>query len=179
MDAFEIIQFIESGAQQFFNGLLQEVRANLGTTYYRRLSNEELARRMTVVYKGLESWLVRRDAPTVHNAGEELGKRRFSESIPLGQVVLSLLLEEKYLRKYFADQGVPLEGEWSAAISDYFRRFIYGTAQGYETALAYSNRHAQGNVPVEHHPHEEAHPQPEQQGEPEISRGGDIGEVSG
>ena len=93
MDAVEIIQIIESGAQQFFNGLLQEVRANLGTTHYRRLSNEELARRMTVVYKGLENWLVKRDEAAVRNSGEDLGKRRFGESIPIGQVVLSLLLE--------------------------------------------------------------------------------------
>jgi len=177
MDAVEIIQIIESGAQQYFNGLLQEVRMNLGTTYYRRLSNEELARRMTVVYKGLENWLVGPNDAAVDNAGEDLGKRRFTESIPLGQVVLSLLLEEKYLRKYIADQGVTLEDEWSKVISGYFRRLIYAVAQGYEAALAHSNRHALGNVPVEHHPHQEAQPQP--QGELEISRGGDIGEVSG
>ena len=133
--------------------------------------------RMTVVYKGLENWLVGRNETTVQSAGENLGKLRFSESIPIGQVVLSLLLEEKYLRKYIADQGVSLDDEWSNVISDYFRRLIYSAAQGYEAVLAYSNRHAQGNVPVEHHPHQEAQPQP--QGEMEISRGGDIGEVSG
>ena len=177
MDAVEIIQIIESGAQRFFDGLLQEVRSHLGTTYYRRLSNEELARRMTVVYKGLENWLVGPNESAVQNAGHDLGKRRFSESIPLGQVVLSLILEEKYLRKYIADQGVSLEDEWSQVISDYFRRLIYSTAQGYETALAYSNRFSQGDVPVEHPPLKEAQPQPE--GGPEISRGGDIGEVSG
>ena len=177
MDAVEIIQIIERGAQQYFNGLLQEVRSNLGTTYYRRLSNEELTHRMTVVYKGLENWLVGRNEVAVQSAGEDLGRLRFSESIPIGQVVLSLLLEEKYLRKYIADQGVSLEGEWSNVISDYFRRLIYSAAQGYETALAYSNRLAQGNVPVEHPPQPEAQPQP--QGDMEISRGGDVGEVSG
>jgi hypothetical protein len=176
MDAVEIIQVIESGAQQFFNGLLQEVRSNLGTTYYRRLSNEELARRMTVVYKGLENWLVGPNEAAVRRAGEDLGERRFSESIPLGQVVLSLVLEEKYLRKYFADQGVPIDEEWSKVISDYFRRLIYSTAQGYETALAYSNRLAQG-TPAEQPPQPPAPPQPSN--DLEISRGGDIGEVSG
>jgi hypothetical protein len=179
MDAVEIIQIIESGAQQFFNGLLQEVRSNLGTTYYRRLSNEELTHRMTVVYKGLEYWLIGRDEDALQRSGEDLGKLRFSERIPIGQVVLSLLLEENYLRKYIADQGVSLEGEWSSVISDYFRRLIYSAAQGYETVLAHSNRLAQGSVPEEHHPHHEAQPQPQGQGDPQISRGGDIGEVSG
>lgn len=179
MDAAEIIQIIERGAQAYFNGLLQEVRANLGTTYYRRLSNEELTHRMTVVYKGLENWLVKPDEVALQNAGVELGKLRFSESIPIGQVVLSLLLEEKYLRKYFADHGAALEGEWSMAVSDYFRRLIYAAAQGYETELAHSNRMALGNVPEEHHPHHVAQPQPEAPGDMEISRAGQIGEVSG
>jgi hypothetical protein len=61
-------------------------------------------------------------------------------------------------------------------IAEYFRRFIYSTAQGYEAALAHSNRFAQGDVPVEHPPQPEAHPQPQND---QISRGGDIGEVSG
>lgn len=182
MDAAEIIQIIERGAQAYFNGLLQEVRANLGTTYYRRLSNEELTHRMTLVYKGLENWLVKPDEAAVQRAGEGLGKLRFNESIPIGQVVLSLLLEEKYLRKYFTDQGAALEGNWSTSVSDYFRRLIYAVAQGYEAELAHSNRMALGNVPVEHHPHHEPHPvlEPEESpGDVQISRAGDIGEVSG
>ena len=177
MDAAEIIQLIERGAERFFRGLVQEVRSNLGTTYYRRLSNAEVARRMTVVYEGLESWLKVRDAAAVRKAGEELGKLRFSESIPLGQVVLSLVLEEKYFCKYFADQNKPLDGEWPDVISEYFQRLIYSAAQGYETALAYSNRLASGNVPAEHHPHAEP-PQPSQD-DLEVSRAGEIGEVSG
>ncbi len=177
MDAAEIIQVIEQGAERFFNGLLQEVRSNLGTTYYRRLSNEEVARRMTVVYEGLESWLTAHNEAAVHNAGEDLGKRRFNESIPLGQVVLSLVLEEKYVRKYLADQNVLLDDEWSNVISEYFQRLIYSSAQGYETALAHSNRLALGNVPVEHPPHAEL-PQPPQD-DLAVSRAGQIGEVSG
>jgi hypothetical protein len=176
MDAAEIIRVIETGAQQYFGGLLHEVRSNLGTTHYRRLSNEELTRRMTVVYKGLEEWLTTRDAAAVRNAGEDLGKRRFSESVPLGQVVLSLILEEKYLCRYFADQGVPLDGEWPEVVSDYFRQLVYSTARGYERALAHSNRLAVGGEPLD-----EAQPgtQPPKEGEFGVSRGGEIGEVSG
>jgi len=178
MDAAEVIRVIETGAQQYFGGLLNEVRSNLGTTYYRRLSNEELTRRMTVVYKGLEDWLTSRDEAAVRAAGEDLGKRRFGEAVPLGQVVLSLILEEKYLRKYFADQGVLLEGEWSGVISDYFRTLIYHTAKGYEDALAYSNRLAQGGAaPTDES--QQPGTQPPKEGEFEVSRGGEIGEVSG
>ncbi len=180
MDAAEVIRIIESGAQSYFSGLVQEVRLNLGTTHYRRLSNEELVRRMAVVYRNLGFWLSARDESAVQSAGEDLGKRRFAEGIPLGQVVLSLILEEKYLRKYFSDQGVSLEGEWSRVVSDYFQRMTYHTARGYEVALAYSNRLAQGAAPVEQPPQPEAGSQPEgPEGDVQISRGGAVGEVAG
>jgi hypothetical protein len=177
MDAADVIRIIETGAQQYFGGLLHEVRTNLGTTYYRRLSNEELTRRMTVVYKGLENWLTGRDESAVRSAGEDLGKRRFNESVPLGQVVLSLLLEEKYLGRYFSEKGVSL-GEWSDVISDYFQKLIYHTGRGYEAALAYSNRLAQGGTPPADES-QQAGTQPPKEGEVEVSRGGEIGEVSG
>ena len=177
MDAAEIIQVIGRGAERFFNGLLQEMRSSLGTSYFRRLSNEEVAHRMTVVYKGLESWLTAHNEAAVHNAGKDIGKRRFNDSIPLGQVVLSLVIEERYVRKYFADQNVPLDDEWSNVISEYFQKLIYSSAQGYEAALAHSNRLALGNVPVKHPQHAEQ-PQPSQD-DLAVSRGGQIGEVSG
>jgi len=177
MDAAEIIQLMETGARQYFNGLIQEVRSNLGTTHYRKLSNDELARRMTAIYRNLAHWLNTRDPSAVRAAGEGLGKNRFEEGIPLGQVVLSLILEEKYLRKYFADQGVPLEGEWSQIVSEYFQKMIYYTGQGYEVALAQSNRFAQG-VPAASEPPERQEP-PQTENNQQISRGGEIGEVAG
>ena len=177
MDAAQIIEIMETGTRQYFNGLIQEVRSNLGTTHYRRLSNEELARRMAAVYRNLANWLTTREAAAVRSAGEDLGKRRFEEGIPLGQVVLSLILEEKYLRKYFADQGVPLEEEWSQMVSEYFQKMTYHTGQGYEVALAQSNRFAQG-APAAGEPQERKEP-PQPDGDLEISRGGEIGEVAG
>ncbi|MBF8305307.1 MAG: hypothetical protein HW398_495 [Acidobacteria bacterium] len=177
MDPAQIIQIMETGARQYFNGLIQEVRSNLGTTHYRRLSNEELARRMTAIYRNLANWLNTRDQSAVRAAGEGLGKSRFEEGIPLGQVVLSLILEEKYLRKYFADQGESLEEEWSQTVSEYFQKMTYYTAQGYEVALAQSNRFAQG-APATGESQERTAP-PQSDGDPQISRGGEIGEVAG
>ena len=177
MDAAQIIEIMETGARQYFNGLIQEVRSNLGTTHYRKLSNNELARRMTAIYRNLANWLTTRDQAVVRSAGENLGKSRFEESIPLGQVVLSLILEEKYLRKYFADQGLPLEAEWGPVVSEYFQKMTYYTAQGYEVALAQSNRFAQG-APAAGEPPERKEPL-KSDGDPQISRGGEIGEVAG
>ena len=184
MTAAEVIQIIESGTQQYFHGLIQEMRSNLGTSHYRRLSNDELARRMTVIYRNLEHWLTARDEAAVRSAGEDLGKRRFEEGIPLGQVVLALILEEKYLRKYCGDQGVPLDEEWSQVVSDYFQKMTYHTGRGYEAALEQSNRLAYRAAPADAGATPAGKPLarkqvPQPENDSEISRGGEIGEVAG
>ena len=184
MTAAEMIQIIEKGSAQYFTGLIQEVRSNLGTNHYRRLSEEELSRRITAVYLNLEHWIATRDEAAVRVAGETLGKRRFEEGIPLGQVVLALVLEENYLRKYLSNQGVSPEGEWGQTITDFFQKMIYHTGHSYEVALAHSNRLAQRatvaapspSAPAKPVPRTEA---PEEEGDVQISRGGQIGESAG
>ena len=185
MNATEIIRIIEKGSEQYFSGLVEEVRSNLGTSHYRRLSNDELARRITAVYLNLEHWIATRDEAVVQSTGVDLGKRRFEEGIPLGQVVLALVLEENYLRKYLSNQGVPPEGEWGQTITEFFQKTMYSTAHGYEVALAHSNRLAQrAAVPAK--PPAAAPPKPvsrtedaKAEGDVQISRGGQIGEFAG
>ena len=185
MTAAEMIQIIEKGSAQYFSGLIQEVRSNLGTNHYRRLSEDELARRITAVYLNLEHWIATRDDVAVRSTGEDLGKRRFDEGMPLGQVVLALVLEENYLRKYLSNQGVSPEGEWGQTITEFFQKMMYTTAHGYEVALARSNRLAQrATVAPTPPPVAPAKPlsrtdAPEAEGDVQISRGGQIGEVAG
>ena len=185
MTAAEMIQIIEKGSAQYFTGLIQEVRSNLGTNHYRRLSEEELSRRITAVYLNLEHWIATRDEAAVRVAGETLGKLRFDEGIPLGQVMLALVLEENYLRKYLSNQGVLPEGEWGQTITEFFQKMMYTTAHGYEVALAHSNRLAQ-RAPVAPTPPQVAAAKPvsrteapKEEGDVQISRGGQIGEFAG
>ncbi|OFW34808.1 MAG: hypothetical protein A3J28_13245 [Acidobacteria bacterium RIFCSPLOWO2_12_FULL_60_22] len=183
MKAADIIQIIEKELPQYFSGLIQEVRTNLGTSHYRRLSDEELSRRIVAVYHHLEEWIAGREDSAIRIAGEDLGKRRFDEGVPLGQVVLALVLEEKYLSQFLSNAGVSLEGEWAQVIVEYFQKMIYHTARGYETALAQSNRLAQrATVPLKA-PEPAKLPSRTKADKPEsdmeISRGGEIGEVGG
>jgi len=185
MNAAEVIQIIEKGSAQYFSGLIQEVRSNLGTSHYRRLSDDELSRRITAVYLNLEHWIATRDDAAVRSTGGDLGKRRFDEGIPLGQVMLALVLEENYLRKYLSNQGVSPEGEWGHTITEFFQQMMYATAHGYEVALAHSNRLAQrAAVPAK--PPATVPPKPasrtedsQAEGDVQISRGGQIGEFAG
>ena len=93
-------QTLHSEMRPLVESMFGELRANPGTSHYHRLSNDELLRRGQDVYQHLVDWLAGRDLALIQKAGTSLGQLRFAEGIPLGQVVLAILLEEKHLWKY-------------------------------------------------------------------------------
>jgi hypothetical protein len=182
MDSMELVRLVRQDAHPLVEGLYGELRTNLGTSHYHRLSNEELFRRGHAVYEHLAGWLAERKASDIHAYGEELGRKRFSEGIPLGQVVLALILEEKHLWDYLNQTGhEPAPDALRLQVSEYFARAIYSTALGYEASLAQSNRRAGQSVVLPTLPGDKPHkPAPsEAEGEMTISRGGEVGEHGG
>jgi hypothetical protein len=181
MNSADLIGVIQADARPLVESLYGELRTNLGTSHYHRLSNEELFRRGQAVYQHLGEWLAARDAAAIHRTGEDLGKRRFSEGIPLGQVVLALILEEKHLWEYTSRLGSQSDEKLRLDVAEFFARTIYSTALGYEESLAASNRRA-GRAMIPPKPSEEAASQQDSTQERRdmpISRGGQVGELGG
>ncbi|HEY7679357.1 MAG TPA: hypothetical protein VIC04_02485 [Terriglobia bacterium] len=180
MNRADLIRVIQQEARPLVEGLYGELRTNLGTSHYHRLSNEELFRRGQAVYQHLAEWLASRDETAIRRAGEELGRRRFAEGIPLGQVVLALILEEKHLWVYGGAGPAP-EESLKLEVAEFFGRTIYSTAHGFEEALAdsirRSGRTAVPAVPVERISQKPAPAQ--EKSDMQISRGGDVGELGG
>src|ERR1043166_5303801 len=143
MTSTSLIDAIQHDARPLVESLYGELRTNLGTSHYHRLSNEELFRRGQAVYQHLCDWLSKRDDGAIQSAGEELGRKRFSEGIPLGQVVLALVLEEKHLWSFLdSEEGPHGDEKLRLEVAEFFARTIYSTALGYEDALAQNNRKA-------------------------------------
>lgn len=181
MDSANLIRLIQQEARPLVEGLYSELRTNLGTSHYHRLSNEELFRRGQAVYQHLAEWLQTGDNSAIRRYGEDLGKRRFAEGIPLGQVVLALILEEKHLWRFGGGVASPPEEGLREKVAEFFGRTIYSTARGYEEALAESDqrsrRAATPPAPAEREA-AKAKPTEEEPGET-ISRGGQVGEFGG
>lgn len=181
MNSADLVRVIQEEGRNLVESLFGEFRSNLGTSHYHRLSNEELFRRGYAVYQNLASWLKTQDAAAAHLAGEQLGKQRFAEGIPLGQVVLALILEEKHLWKYTINRGLEADEKLRMEVAEFFARAIYSTALGYEAALSESNRGGQrtavsspaagagGSAPPSTAEQEEISP----------SRSGQVGEFGG
>jgi hypothetical protein len=158
-------------------GLFGELRTNLGTSHYHRLSNEELFRRGRAVLARLVEWLTARDAGAVHRFSQELGRQRCEEGIPLGQVVLSFILGEKQIWRFAGQQGLQAEEPLRLEVAEFFARMTYSTALGYEEALSESQRKSRG--PAATSPKAAATTVEEIQEDLPISRSGDIGEHGG
>jgi len=185
MDTIALVRLIEGNTQQLISGLYAELKTNLGTSHYRRLSDEEIRRRGTAVFQGLTEWLPSRNDLLLEGYGEEFGKRRFTEGVPLGQVVLALILIEKHLWAFLDASAQQVETGVRSAVTEYFQKATYYTAKGYEAALAVSNRlakRAAGTEPVSEPPTPKQPPKKEPakaEHELEISRGGEVGEFGG
>lgn len=158
--------------------MFTELRANPGTSHYHRLSDDELLRRGQDVYQHLIDWLAGRDAALVRQAGTALGEKRFAEGIPLGQVVLAVLLEEKHLWKHPLAAQYSNDDDLHQAICEFFQQFIYWTARGFAAQLD-SGKTPPGRVippPPAQMPRKPAAQQPA--GEL-VTRAGQIGEHGG
>lgn len=183
MNSAAVVRLIQEMPRPLIDDLNAELKTNLGTSHYHRLSEEELQKRHTLIFQSLADWLTSGDKTAIRKNGEDLGNRRFQEATPLGQVVLVLILIEKQLCAFLERSG-QVAPETREAITEFFQKFAYYTAKGYESALAVSNRLARYSAAgqpsataVAGPPRKEA----AKSGEPdmEISRGGQVGEQGG
>ena len=97
MNSTDLVRVIEREGRQLVEGLHGELKANLGTSYYRALGEDEFFERVYSMFQRLAQWLVSKDDAHIQRVAEERGKMRFAEGIPLGQVVLALMLTERHL----------------------------------------------------------------------------------
>ncbi len=185
MNAAALVRKIEDDTHLLIGGLTVELMTNLGTSHYRRLHEQEVFQRVNIVFQHLCEWLISRDEAALKRDAEALGKIRFAEGVPLGQVVLALILNEKHLWNLPAIAGEQVDRDVRGAVTEFFQRHTYYTAKGYEVSLAESNKLAR-NVAVMQPAAELGAMRPPAKKEPgqadpdmEISRGGQVGEFGG
>ena len=180
MDSAAVIQKIEQGSGELFHQLSADLQSNLGTSHYRRLSEEELLLRHSAIIQGLCQWLSSHDDLALQKSAADLGQRRFREGIPLGQVVLALILVERHVVQFLNTSLQEAANSSGRAVTEFFQKYAYFTAKGYEVALAVSNRMAgePADALAEGAP-KKAAARTTREGDMEISRGGQVGEYGG
>ena len=125
----------------------------------------------------LAEWLATRDNGALHRFSLGVGRDRFEDGIPLGQVVLSFILGERQIWSYVGQLGMKVDEQLRLDVAEFFARTIYSISLGYADALEESQRKSRGEVLPPRK--SAAAPYREQQEELPVSRSGEIGELGG
>ncbi|MGC9324858.1 MAG: hypothetical protein ACP5G0_08955 [Desulfomonilia bacterium] len=158
----KMVDLIQENADTLTRRLMNDILNNEKTKAYRFLPEKEVYSRVYDVYRRLDSWLSKdKERTGIKEHYIELGKKRFEESIPLNEVVMTLLLIKRHLWLFVLenqpDQSafeLTLSLELNNKVVLFFDRAIYYTVTGYEESM---NRELASRMKFFHSQSEESH----------------------
>lgn len=154
MLAQRLIQLIRDNADSLTRETLQDVFGNPRTPNFQKVPREEMLERTRALFANLGNWIGDPKDDAVRAAYEDWGRRRFRQSIPISEIVYTLILAKHHLRRYIRDHGLvefsgdriaPAEilpvqltavQELNAMIGEFFDRALYYLTRGYELEAA-------------------------------------------
>lgn len=148
-----LIRIIETDAEELTQSTVKQLQTSPRTTSYHKLSYGELHDRAYGVYHDLGRWLWEKSDQAIQAWYNELGEKRYSEGIPLTEVLWALVLTKNHLidhlgRWGLADSAIELyqQKEFDRIVDHFFDRAICYTAEGYEHQAAADSK--SGSVTV-------------------------------
>jgi hypothetical protein len=145
-----LVTMIEDHAEELTRGVIRNLKTNSLTAHFQHMSYDEIHHRTYDVYRNLGHWLSHKSDEAIEATYSELGKKRFSEGVPLSQVVYGLILIKEHLRDYVQSSGLLdsalelyQEQELRRLVGHFFDRAIYFTVRGYESQTGH--RHSKSS----------------------------------
>jgi hypothetical protein len=136
----KLIRLVESHHRQIEERVLREIGRQPTLQHLRQLPDAELRERGQKILEHLGDWLAG-DAAELGKDEEELGRRRFEQSIPLHEVIQALCIVKNNVIEFVEEQGVRCdalglyaEEELEHRLGQFFDRLIIHLARGYEAA---------------------------------------------
>lgn len=148
----KLVKLIEDNQDELTKRSYNELLSREETLRYRNVPEDILKERISDVYSMLISWLNKeRRADNIRKYYVDLGKRRYSEGIPLSEVIMAFMLLKRHLwlfimEKQFFDSTYECYQalELNNKVVLFFDRIIYFSALGYEEELAKAGHAKEG-----------------------------------
>lgn len=147
MVASRLVSLIEQHAEKLTHAVVHELRTDRRTPSYRKLAANEHYARVFAVVHNLGMWLDHKSDATTEDAYRSLGQKRFSEDVPLSEVVCALMLTERTIRRFiqtevWLDSALDLrqQVELYTLINRFFERAVYFTVLSYEAVACSSGK---------------------------------------
>jgi hypothetical protein len=139
----KVVELIQQNADSLTKRLMRDILGREETKSYRTLPERDLYWRVFDVYSRLDSWLSKdKEKGDIKRHYIELGKQRYHESIPLSDLVMTLLLIKRHLwifvmENQFFDSSFELSRalELNNKVVLFFDRAIYFAVLGYEDEM--------------------------------------------
>ena len=152
MIAAKLIEMIEIHANQLTNKSVEDLITNARTHGFRTVPPDELKDRVFEIFHHLGAWIADPRSERIEAEFTSWGRRRFSQGIPLSEVICAVILLKQHLRRFIADNGLAqasfprVEGDYvlpihlqslqdlNASVGQFFDEALYCLARGYEAA---------------------------------------------
>lgn len=147
----KLVELIQDHSEKLSQRVMKDMLSRKETASYNKLHRKEVYRRIYEVYSRLGSWLSK-DTPIddLEEHYTRLGRRRFSEGIPLEEVIMALLLIKRYLWLYILETylfkstfEIYQSLEMNNRVVLFFDRAIYFSSMGYEQAQEEAKKQAE------------------------------------
>jgi hypothetical protein len=139
-----LIGLIEKNADILTKRLMKDLLGREETKHYRNLPEERIYNHVFDVYSRLDSWLSgEKSKANIKKFYSELGKKRYSEGIPLSEMIMAFMLMKRHLWLYVLENQVVDSAyelnrtlELNNRVVLFFDRIIYFATIGYEEEIA-------------------------------------------
>ena len=118
MVAEKLVELIEINAARLSADVAADLAANDRTRGFRTVPRGELEARIFQIVHHLGDWISDRRSEKVKTEFAEWGRRRFGQGIPLSEIVYSIVVLKRHLRRYIRDNGL-VEASFPRVERDY------------------------------------------------------------
>ena len=106
MFSYGLVRLIESHADALAAGLEERVQGSPQVAHFRDISAHELRERVYEIYRHLGEWLLGKNELDIEHRYREIGARRASQKVPLGEVVHAIVLTKENLWEFLKSEAV-------------------------------------------------------------------------
>lgn len=191
MISSRLVKAIEKEAHRLAVDLVASVRQDRRAAAYENLSDAQFEGVVLDLYSNLGQWLHSRTWHRLQTVYERKGRERLHGNIPLEQLIFSLTRTKTLLLDFIRGSiegdasERDLELELILSVSEFFDRAIYHTIYGYEDARRTAAHAVEERAkkppkrPARKEPKVSREEKKATPGYDNLSRGGNVGEVSG
>ena len=137
----QLIHLIEVHQEEITNRIIHEIRRRTDLNHFQKLHDAELRHQCRQILAHLGSWLVEEKQEELARQYEQIGKKRFEESIPQHESVRALFIIKDKMIEFVKEQGIRkdsvelyAEEELEHRVGRFFDDLVIHLVCGYEAA---------------------------------------------